>query len=295
MIRLSHLDQIKLSLGDVRYRDQGSGAPIVFVHGLLVDGTLWRKVTPLLPEDRFRCVVPDWPLGSHLLPMNEDAELSLLTLARLVTEFLEALDLDDVTLVANDTGGAIAQLAVVGDSDRIARLVLTPCDAFENCLPPLFRPLQYLAHVPPLLTLAVQSLRLRALRRTPLAFGWLAKHPIPSEVTDGWLRPFLSDPLIRRDTAHFLRAIDRRDTLSAAERLPCFERPALLAWASDGRVFPLDHARRLAALLPDARLEEVSDTYGFIPEDQPERLASLIAEFVAPADGDQTEIQSAAN
>jgi len=251
----------------------------VFVHGLLVDGTLWRKVTPLL-EDRFRCVVPDWPLGSHRVPMKEGADLSPRGVSRLVIELLEALDLRDVTLVANDTGGAVTQLAVAELPERVGRLVLTPCDSFDNFLPPMFRPLQLAAKVPGGLTAALQPLRLRAARRLPMAYGGLAKRPVPAEVTDTWLEPFFSDAGIRRDTARFLAAVDSRETVAAAERLREFHRPALITWAPESRLFPLEHAERLAALLSDARLELIDDSWTFVPEDRPERLAELIGEFV---------------
>jgi pimeloyl-ACP methyl ester carboxylesterase len=158
-------------------------------------------------------------------------------------------------------------------------LLLTPCDAFENFPPPGFRPLQYAARAPFLLKLALQPLRIRALRRLPNALGLLSKRPVPDDVTDAWLRPFLTDPAIRRDTARFLRAVDPQDTLAAAERLHTFERPVLLAWAKEDRLFPLEHAHRLAELFPEARVEEIPDSYTFVPEDQPEHLATLIAEF----------------
>jgi pimeloyl-ACP methyl ester carboxylesterase len=272
--------EIELSGGRIEFRDQGAGPPIVFVHGLLVNGTLWRKVTPALETD-FRCLTPDWPLGSHRSPMRADAELTPRGVALLVGEFLERLDLQDVTLVANDTGGAIAQLLVVAHPERIARLVLTPCDAFDNFFPPLFRPLQYAARVPGALDAAVQPLRIRRLRRLPIAFGWLTKRPVPDEVTDAWLHPFFTSSAIRYDTRRFLRAIDARQTLDAAERLRSFERPVLLAWATEDRVFPFAHAQRLAEILPRARVAEIPDSYSFVPEDQPDRLAQLIAQFIA--------------
>ena len=148
------------------------GKPLVFIHGLLVDGTLWRKVTPLL-EGEFRCVVPDLPLGSHRLPMSPDADLSPPGVARIVADFIEALELEDVTLIGNDTGGAICQLVATGHPGRLGRLVLTPCDAYENFLPPAFRPMQYAAHVPGLLTALLQPARLGAVQRSPLGFGLL--------------------------------------------------------------------------------------------------------------------------
>jgi len=272
--------EIELSAGPIQFRDQGSGPNIVFVHGLLVDGTLWRKVTPAL-EQSFRCVVPDWPLGSHRKPMRSDAELTPRSVARLVAELLERLELEEVTLVANDTGGAITQLLAVDHPPRVARIVLTPCDSFDNFFPPLFRPLQYAARVPGALDAVVQPLRIRPLRRLPIAFGWLTKRPVPNEITDAWLHPFFTNPAIRRDTRRFLQAIDARQTLEAAGQLRSFDRPVLLAWATEDRVFPYAHAQRLAEILPDATVADVPDSYSFVPEDQPELLAQLIAGFIS--------------
>ncbi len=271
--------EVRLADATIRYRDFGAGdSTIVFVHGLLTNGTLWRQVVPLL-TDRFRCVVPDWPLGAHTAPLSPHADASPRGVARMIAEFLERLDLRDVTLVANDTGGAIAQLLVVEHPERVARLVLTPCDAFENFLPAMFRPLQYAARLPVTLTLVAQLLRFQLLRRTPMAFGWLSKRAVPKEVSDGWLRPFLTDPAIRRDTVRFLRAIDSRDTVDAATKLANFTGPVLLAWATEDKVFPLEHAKRLASLFPHATLEQIPDSYAFVPEDQPRRLAELLHAF----------------
>jgi pimeloyl-ACP methyl ester carboxylesterase len=129
----------------------------------------------------------------------------------------------------------------------------------------------------------IQPLRMRALRRLPFAYGMLTKRPIPAEVTDAWLHPCLTDRAIRRDTARLLAGVSSRYTLAAAEKLHTFERPVLLAWAPEDRVFPLEHARKLAELFPDARVEEVADSYTFVPEDQPERLADLVGSFAGSA------------
>lgn len=269
---------LDLPQGRIALRDSGSGEPIVFVHGLLVDGSLWRKVVPLL-DGEFRCVAPDWPLGSHRTPMAATADLSPRGVAHLIADALDAMDLEGVTLVGNDTGGAICQLVATERPERVGRLVLTNCDAFENFLPPLFRPLQWLARVPPLLTAALQPLRLSALHGLPIAFGMLTERPLPREVTEAWVRPFLSQRGVRRDTAKLLRGIDKRDTLAAAAKLASFDRPALIAWAPDD-AFPVDHGRRLATILPQGRFEEVRDSRTFVSEDQPERLAELIGDFV---------------
>lgn len=272
--------QVSLSQGTVHYRDTGTGPALVFVHGLLVNGTLWRKVVPLL-DGRFRCIVPDWPLGSHREAMRADADLTPTGLASIVNDFLVALDLADVTLVGNDTGGAICQIVATEHPGRLARLVLTPCDAFENFLPPMFRPLQWAARVPGLLTLALQSLRFRRLRSLPIALGWLTKRPVDDSVVQDWIRPFLSNRAVRGDTRKVLRGISSRYTVAAAQKLPGFDRPTLIAWAAEDRFFPLRHAKRLAELLPDSRLELIEDSYTFVPEDQPAVLAQVIADFLA--------------
>jgi pimeloyl-ACP methyl ester carboxylesterase len=272
------MSEAKLPQGTIRYRESGDGPPIVFIHGLLVDGRLWRKVTPLL-EGSFRCIVPDLPLGSHPAPMSPDADLSPPGLARIVDAFLEELGLEDVTLIGNDTGGAIAQITAANHPDRLGRLVLTNCDAFENFLPPALRPLQWAARVPGLLTAMMQGMRLAPMRRLPIAYGWLIKRDFAGAPTRGWVDPYLSDRAVRRDTVKVLRGIDPRHTYEAAEKLHGFDRPTMLAWAVEDRFFKLSYAERLAATIPRASLERIEDSYTFVPEDQPRRLAELISSF----------------
>jgi pimeloyl-ACP methyl ester carboxylesterase len=275
--------EIALAPGTIRYRDVGRGAPIVFVHGLLVNGLLWRKVVPPLARD-FRCIVPDLPLGSHAVAMRRDADLSPIALARLIADFIAALELEDVTLVGNDTGGALCQLVVTRHPERIGRLVLTPCDAFDNFPPPMFHYLLWAARVPAVLTALLQTLRIDALARSPIGFGWLAKHRIAEDALRAYVAPVLRDRGVRRDLTKALRGLDSRLTLEAAARLGAFHRPALLAWAPEDRFFPIAHARRLAEILPDARVAEIGDSLTFVPEDQPERLVELIAGFLRRPD-----------
>ena len=149
----------------------------MLVHGLLTNGLLWRDVAIELAKD-FRVIVPDWPLGSHEPPLNQGADLTPPGLARIIADFLERLDLQNVTLVGNDTGGALSQLVAVNHPERLGRLVLTPCDAYENFLPPMFKPLQVAARVPGAVWLIANSLRPRLARRLPFAFGWLSKRPL---------------------------------------------------------------------------------------------------------------------
>jgi pimeloyl-ACP methyl ester carboxylesterase len=268
---------VRLPQGTIEYREAGSGPPVVLLHGLLVDGALWRDVVPRLEPD-FRVIVPELPFGCHRVPLDRGAPLAPPNVARIVADFLEALDLNDVTLVGNDTGGAISQLVAAHHPERIGRLVLTPCDAYENFLPPMFRPLQLLAHAPLLMTGMLQMMRLRALRLSPLAFGWLMRRP-DDELVTSWVKASLADAWVRRDAMKFLRGVSKKQTLAAAESLRSFDRPVLLAWAPEDRFFKLRYAERLAGDIPGARLERIEDALTFVPVDQPERTAQLIADF----------------
>jgi pimeloyl-ACP methyl ester carboxylesterase len=272
------MNEAILPQGTVRYRDTGTGPPLLFVHGFLTDGSLWRKVVPLL-EPEFRCVVPDWPLGSHRPALSESADLTPPGLARIVADFIENSGLERVTLVGNDTGGAICQIVATRHPERLARLVLTPCDAYENFLPPMFRPLQVIARVPGSIWAIGQSLRLTPLRHAPNAFGWLSKHGPDPEVTRAWLQPSLEGREVRRDVAKILRGISSRYTLEAAARLREFDRPTLIAWAPEDRFFKFRYAERLAEAIPDSRLERIEDSWTYVSEDQPMRTAELIAAF----------------
>ena len=270
--------ELDLPHGRLAYFDAGEGPAVVFVHGLLVNANLWRKVVERLSAS-FRCVTLDMPLGSHLVPAGPRADLTPPGVAGLIPEALEALDLADVTLVGNDTGGALSQIVAARRPERVARLVLTSCDYKDNFPPPAFRPLKYLVRVPGATQTLLTLLRPRPARRLPLVFGWLAKRPIERAPEDSYLGPSLVDPGVRAELRRFLPAIDPRHTREAADRLAGFDRPALIAWSREDRFLPRRHAEELAAKLPDARLEWIDDSYTFSPEDQPGRLAELIAGF----------------
>lgn len=275
------MPEIELPAGVIEYVDTGGDGPtVVLLHGLAQNGSLWRHVVGELGDD-YRCVVPTLPLGGHRRPMRPGADLSMPGLSRLVSEFMERLELRDVTLVENDWGGAHLLVSERGN-ERVARLVLTSCEAFDNYPPGLpGRAVWLAAKVPGGLRAMTQPLRVRRLRRLPVAFGWMSKRPVPDEVMDSWLGPLLTDSAIRRDLGKYLRAVDKRDTVAAAERLRSFDRPALVAWAAEDRVMPPEHGRRLAELLPRGRYVEIADSYTLIPEDQPARLAAHIREFVS--------------
>ena len=275
---LGPVRELALRQGAVRYLSVGSGPAIVFVHGALVNANLWRKVVAELSAD-FRCVTLDLPFGSHVVPMAPDADLSPPAVADLIADAIEALELDDVTLVGNDTGGAICQIVVTRRPERIGALVLTSCDAFDNFPPKLMKPIMPLLSHAALLRATLAPARARAVQRA--IFGALAKRPVEPEVLDSYALPAVTSGDVRRDLARFMAGLDKRHTLEAAERLPAFDKPAMIAWSREDRFFPSDHGERLAELLPQGRLEWIEDSRTFSPEDQPARVAELVASLSA--------------
>jgi pimeloyl-ACP methyl ester carboxylesterase len=275
------MKQIELSAGTIEYQDTGGDGPaLVLLHGLMMDASLWDGPIADLAADH-RCIAPTLPLGAHRHAMRAGADLSLPGIARLVAELVDRLGLRDVTLVGNDTGGALVQLLMSDGTAGVDRVVLASCDAFDNFPPGLTgRALMLTGKLPPaMFGLFMQQMRLRAVRRLPVAFGWLTRRG--DAATARWMKPVMTQPEIRRDAVRMLRAAaaDTGLLLRAAECFPGFNRPALVVWASEDRVMPPEHGRRLAEVLPQGRLVEVDDSYTLIPLDQPAKLAQVTREF----------------
>jgi pimeloyl-ACP methyl ester carboxylesterase len=271
--------EIDLPAGRVRYREAGEGKPVVFVHGYLVDGRLWDGVVDSLSH-RCRCIAPDWPIGSQQIPMKPDADLTPYGIAAIIADFLEALDLSDVTIVGNDSGGAMSQVLVTRHPERIGRLVLTNCDTHENFPPGPFKALIALSKAPGALRALLAPLRIGAVARA--AFKPFAKTPVPAELIASWMEPGLHDPDVKRDLKKVTIGMNKRYTIEAAEKLKASDLPVLLTWAPGDRVFPLRYAERLAADTPNARIVQIPDSRTFVPIDQPQRLADEIAAFSSP-------------
>ncbi len=277
------MPDLELSAGTIAYEDTGGVGPtVLFLHGLIMDGSLWRHVVEDLRSD-YRCVLPTLPLGGHRVPMNDDADLSMRGIARIAGELIAQLDLEDITLAMNDWGGG--QLLIGGEHDeRIARLALCSCEAFDNVPPKgAAKALPYIARMPGGIAGALLPFRFHRLRRLPMTFGSMTKRPVPRAVMDRWFAPALEQPEIRRDLRKYVlsSAQGRRDLLAASDAMRSFDRPALVAWASEDRLMPREHGRRLAELLPQGRLVEIEDSYTLIPEDQPARLAGHIRDLLA--------------
>ena len=272
------MDTVELGGGTIHYETSGpaTGRPVVFIHGYAMGGSLWRPLSTRLARHGLRCIVPTWPLGAHSQAMNERADLTMRGVAAMVDEFLRVADLDDVVLVGNDTGGAVAQVVATEFPDRLGALVLTSCDAFEHFPPPILAPFIAAAKVPVLFRAAVQAIRSRAVRRR--AYGALA-HTDLDALTAEWTRNAVRDRAIAENLRRFTRTLNRQTTVDAAAKLPQFTKPALIAWSADDAFFPRSDAQRLAAALPQSRLEFIDNARTFSMLDAPDALAELIAEF----------------
>lgn len=275
---MSDRKEIDLPAGRIRYREAGQGKPVVFVHGYLVDGRLWDGVVDRL-SDRFRCLAPDWPIAAQQIAMKPDADLTPPGVAAIISSFLDALGLEDVTIVGNDSGGAMSQVLVTRHPQRIGRLVLTNCDTHENFPPGIFKTMPPLAKLPGGMMLLSAPFRIPAVARR--AFKPFSKVGIPDELVASWMAPATKDRGVMRDAKKVTVGMNKRYTLEAAEKLRTTDLPILLTWAPGDKLFPLSYAERLAGEVPNARIVQIPDSSTFVPLDQPQRLADEIAEFAA--------------
>jgi len=270
---------IVLPQGTIRYYEQGSGPTLLFVHGVFASSTLWRDVVPSLAP-HFRCIVPELPLGAHSIPLPPTAACTPPFVAQLVADIMVTLDLHDVVLVGNNTGGAICQLVVANYPERISRLVLTNCDAFEQFFPWLIQPLHTgAALLGTRFTAALaRILRWRSAQRLLLAV--VSNRPASNELLAAYFSSFLTDKGVRRDIARFLASVSNRYTLAAAATFAHFHRLVLIVWGKDDLFFSGSLARRLQQAFPQASLKWVAGSRAFVPQDQPHVLAQHIKEFL---------------
>ena len=274
--------QTELSVGPVEYQDTGGdGTPVVLLHGPAQDGTVWRHVVDRLGAG-VRCLVPTLPYGSHRVPLKAGAEVTPRTMASLIGEFADALGLgDDAVFVEND-GGRLQQLAAERP-DRVGRMVIAGCEAFDNYPPRAGgKMMAAAARIPGGIALMAATLAVRPLRRVPgTGYAVMAHRPVADDLIDRWIEPLRKDPAARDVLVRYLRSARRTEMLEAAEALRTYDRPALVVWGRQDRMMPPEHGRRLAELLPKASLVELDDCRTLIPLDRPDALADAVTEFIA--------------
>lgn len=275
---------IDLPQGRVQYRlagpDDSADPPVVLLHGLLVNCELWTEVADELSARGIRSYAIDLPLGSHPIALRPDADLTPRGVARLIIAFLETLGLTDVTLVGNDTGTALCQFVIDIDDTRIARVVLTDGDAFDQFPPPSLKPVFKLGRRPAGVFALMALMRPAWIRQR--VQGQNVSKPLDPALTRRWITPALVDRGVRRDTAKFLRGVDPTELLEVSTRLQRFTKPVVLLWGDADRFFTTDLAHRLRETFPDARLVEIPGGRTFFPLDEPQRVANEIQAALQP-------------
>jgi pimeloyl-ACP methyl ester carboxylesterase len=278
--------QVRLEQATIEYRTLGPEdsphPPVLFVHGILVDHRLWLKVAESLAQKGFRCILPDLPLGSHRIPVDGAVALTPHSVAEMVDELIDALQLRDVTLVGNDTGGGICQLLIDAHPDSVGRLVLTNCDAFDEFPPFPFNLVFAMIRGPRTVRLMSALMKVAALRRSPLGFGLLL-NPSDDALTASWVEPLAADPHIAQNLVTLLRAVGPMDLTDVATRLPRFTKPVTIVWGMADRCFTPSLGRRLAALFPHAAMVEVPGAHTFVALDAPGAVVDAVAAVGARA------------
>ena len=270
-------ETLESRLGPLAYRSSGQGPTLIFFAGALANGDLWRDVVTTL-EDRYRCITVDLPLGAHPWPLPPGADRSATSLARLLLDCLELLDVTDATIVANDTAGGLLLLSLASGHpalERIGRLVLTNCESYDQFPPNKLKMASAMCRRMP--ALARGAVRLTARRRN---VSGVTENGLDSERAESFFGPILRDRRMADDLVAALAGERPQLLIDAAKAIPGFDRPVLVIWGEACKFFPTGYARRLAADFPSATLVTVPGAGTWVPVDNPDAVAGAIAKFV---------------
>ncbi|WP_245008799.1 alpha/beta fold hydrolase [Mycolicibacterium farcinogenes] len=269
-----------LQRGAIRYYETGTGSPVVFVHGFMMNANTWRNVVPQIAAAGHRCIAPDLPLGAHSIPVPY-ADLTPPGVADLLADLLDQLELTDVTLVANDSGGVVTQNLLVRRPERVARVVLASVDCYEVFPPARYQWLTKAIKIPGATRAVTEIMRIRALQRLPFTFGPATKRPVPDDVLDSFLLPSRTSADIRADLSRFVaQGVSNKFTLDVVPKFASITQPVLVAWAREDHLVPAEYGQRLATDLPNATLKFIEDSHMLVQEDQPDVLSELVIEFL---------------
>ena len=275
----THRRHATTASGPVSYLDVGHGRTAVFIHGLLANSLLWRHVISAVASEQRRCVVVDLPGHGHTPPADEEADVSLTGLARRVIELVDHLDLDRFDLVANDTGGAVAQIVAAHAGERLSTLTLTNCDTEGNTPPILFKPVTVMARIGLLTKLGPYVAARRGRVRQVLAIGYQHPGRLPNEVVDSYSDPVLGTPDSARALARIIKALSSDDLAAVRTRLATLTAPTLIVWGTGDHVlFKTKWAHRLADLIPaTVAVHTIDGARMHFPDEHAEQFSQLLA------------------
>jgi pimeloyl-ACP methyl ester carboxylesterase len=275
-------ERLETRLGPLAWRSTGQGPTIVFYAGALANGDLWRDVVAVL-EDRYRCITIDLPLGAHPWPLATGADRSATSLARVLLDCLDVLDVHDATVVANDTAGGLLLLALASGHPalgRVGRLVLTNCDNYDQFPPDALRKVSSLCRTHPGLARGLLRLQLRLSIARRRAVASVTARGLDPDRARSFFQPVRRDPRVADDLVAAFAGFRPQLLVDAAEAIPRFHQPVLLVWGESCEFFPLTDGQRLASEFPSATLVSVPGAKAWVPVDDPGAVADAIVKFV---------------
>jgi pimeloyl-ACP methyl ester carboxylesterase len=274
--------RLETRLGPLAWRSSGRGPALVFFAGALANGDLWRDVVAAL-QDRYRCITIDLPLGAHPWPLSPGADRSATSLARLLPDCLHLLDVEDATVVANDTAGGLLLLSLATGHPaltRVGRLVLTNCENYDQFPPDKLKRAVALCRTLPQLARALFRLQIRSSAGRRRGISTVTAYGLDDERAESFFGPARRDHRVAGDLIAALAGERPQLLIDAAEAIPEFDRPVLVIWGESCGFFPMTGAQRLASEFPRARLVPVPGAKTWVPVDNPVAVADAIAEFV---------------
>jgi pimeloyl-ACP methyl ester carboxylesterase len=275
-------ERLQTRLGPLAWRSSGQGPALVFFAGAFANGDLWRDVVAAL-EDRYRCITIDLPLGAHPWPLAPDADRSATSLARLLLDCLELLDVHDATVVANDTAGGLLLLSLASGHPalaRVGRLVLTNCENYDQFPPDKLKKAAVLCRTLPGLARSLIRLQLRSHAGRRRLTATVAASGLDDERAESFFGPASRDPRVAGDLVAAQGGFRPELLRDAAKQIPRFDRPVLLVWGDSCDFFPMAGAQRLASEFPRCTLVPVSGASTWVPVDNPNAVADAIVTFV---------------
>ena len=261
--------QVEISSGRISYIEQGRGPVALFVHGVLLNGHLWRYQLAELSDMRCCIAVDLLAHGDTEIASHQD--VSVTANAEMVKQFLDALKIDQVDLVGNDSGGGICQIFAALHAERVRSLTLTDCDTHDNWPPEAFKPFLAMAANGGLRRTLEAMLSDKSVYRSPNALGPAYENPerLSDEDIEAYLRPFLKSEQRTRDLQRFLAAFDNKHTLAVEDRLKTLKAPTLIVWGTDDVYFDVKWSHWLAQNIPGTRRRvEFRDARIFFPEER---------------------------
>lgn len=260
---------VQTSSGLVSYVEQGQGPVALFVHGVLLNSHLWRHQLAHLSDIR-RCIALDL-LAHGDTEVTRGGDVSVTANARMIQEFLDALGIDQVDLVGNDSGGGIAQIFAALNPERVRSLTLTDCDTHDNWPPEAFKPFLAMAAAGGLKDTLNAMLTDKSIYRSAGALGPAYENAecVSDDSIEGYLRPLVKTEQRLKDFERFLAAFDNRHTLAIEDRLKTLTAPTLIVWGTDDIYFDAKWGRWLADAIPGTkRLVEIKGARIFFPEER---------------------------